>query len=1304
MKIDKNQSFYESKVNRNDNKYKQTNNSGLKFRKALTTDTVSFSGMRTVIDSTGHLVNKFYLPKHLKAGTIQLVTQKVKKALGVGEYANMSHYELEKEGKETQVRDKESLNPRWTIPTSREDRAYYFQMQNGEKAERVLDSGRIGNLFKAGWTDVADKARMFNILSDFGDVTVNKAGNMLLIFPDSVVDPKSPRKTRNCVNHLGGKLQNITKMMKEFQKAGYRRLVLTPTTSDPMSSHKYWAVNLYQTDKALGTEKDYDDMVSTANKNGINIVSDAAFGKTGIASFQFQDVLLRGKASPYWNYYNVNNLDNDLIDIGVLPEDTEHVKFKFVNNPNNSDYDPKKDTYVQIYDDRLVSDEETKSNKLIMGYQNDNVKREEQNDLIGAGRAVTPYYFPVNPNELTGGKDKKFNIDNLEFENYRITKSKYVGFEQWDGMQDLVKEKFFMDNFDNLDFNLTQGDCDTRQKGCWQVQDAEILASGHATKRVACVIGEDTAVALHKMNLGGKPEDILKAMTTGSSPVKSLVETAPNKVDKESIEIVLSGDYKLKDVDVFSNAKDYLTKELMSVPFETLDVAQSLMAVLSSSAISKRASVECEVGKSRFEVMKGYNDGDHDVEPYQNIDSKDLKSYMATDEMFTQILVPFAQDVLKSIETDDKKIFDGDDLTILGRYAVRYMAPDIFRFAMYKALNPEIKPTVDEAASGRLYFNLTDEQREGLSLRSLNSFNREKPEYDALNVINSIKSGLENITDGDKKELTDALKARFEKYDEASLKLSSMLIDKAETGLDWRLDAAKDVSNINLLRTHQETYANVMDNVTKFWNKFGKAVRSQNTHSYIVGEFTDMGDFVDKNDKSSKYPTDFIAEEEIRKNSRMTSSANYSYLWSLQEMFCRESAYGYLNGNSSKPTEWLMTRFIPQSDWVSNPGYANSDDIRNINQSYTFTENHDKPRILSAMALDLGLFNSKFDNDEDRKKAAKVLNGDFKTETFDKFDFTKLSAKSIAMGYRLNEALDTLSTSKQLDASLVSDLRKAIGELAKSEVPQSNEAFGVKPFNEAIKDVLEKAESTKDKKEEEKSEIVNKILQPIIEPAASKYLRLYKMLLTLPGCPTDFLGTSMGLTGWEALCKNPYQQCRGAIPDKGKLPDWLKKCLLNPVQELQKMKQQTNLNPLVDGDTHALPFANDRYKYNIAKTMDGKKDVNLAPILRYNQEGDVIINVYSFDGINVDDHLHSVENHDLELEELVIYDPKRAHDPRFSPFQFNTDAKFKLQGDDENVYVVEYKNDGKCVIKKQDGGNIKLSSGDMNTSIFYMIN
>ena len=336
--------------------------------------------------------------------------------------------------------------------------------------------------------------------------------------------------------------------------------------------------------------------------------------------------------------------------------------------------------------------------------------------------------------------------------------------------------------------------------------------------------------------------------------------------------------------------------------------------------------------------------------------------------------------------------------------------------------------------------------------------------------------------------------------------------------------------------------------------------------------------------------------------------------------------------------------------------------------------------------------------------AAKVVNGDFKNENYSAIDFTKLNAKSIAMGYRLNQALDSLLNAKKLDAKLVSELRKTIGKLSSDYTKQNNEAFGVKPLNDAIVDVLEETASLKTKSNEDKAKIADNILEQIIKPAASKYVRLYKMLSTLPGCTTDYLGTQMGLTGWEALSKNPYQQCRAAIPDKNELPKWLKECLVNPINEIQQMKQKEYLNPLIDGDTHALPFAQGKESnVNVAKTSDGTK-VKLAPFLRYtHQDGSVLINVYSFEGINNGNYLDEVQNHDLELEELVIYDPQNKKDPRFSPFQFKEDSKFKLEGDDKTIYVVENKKDGKCVIKKQGGGNIIIKAKDQNTSIFYML-
>ena len=221
MKIDRNQSFYTNKVNK-ESKLKPNNQSGLKFRKALTTDTVSFSGMRTVVGSDGHLVDKFYLPKNLKASTIQLCMQKAVQALGVGKYKKMSRYNVDESSTQSyDLKQEDTKNASTEIPTSKADRAYFFQI-NGK---RVLDTGKINDLFTGDLKTIADKSKMVNILSDFGEVTVNKAGNMTLIFPDSVTNNRD--KKRNCVNQLGGKLTNITKMIDDFQKAGYHRLVLT---------------------------------------------------------------------------------------------------------------------------------------------------------------------------------------------------------------------------------------------------------------------------------------------------------------------------------------------------------------------------------------------------------------------------------------------------------------------------------------------------------------------------------------------------------------------------------------------------------------------------------------------------------------------------------------------------------------------------------------------------------------------------------------------------------------------------------------------------------------------------------------------------------------------------------------------------------------------------------------------------------------------------------------------------------------------------------------------------------------------
>ena len=41
---------------------------------------------------------------------------------------------------------------------------------------------------------------------------------------------------------------------------------------------------------------------------------------------------------------------------------------------------------------------------------------------------------------------------------------------------------------------------------------------------------------------------------------------------------------------------------------------------------------------------------------------------------------------------------------------------------------------------------------------------------------------------------------------------------------------------------------------------------------------------------------------------------------------------------------------------------------------------------------------------------------------------------------------------------------------------------------------------------------------------------MYKMLVTLPGSPTDFAGDRIGVSGYESKAKNYHQQNRNVIP------------------------------------------------------------------------------------------------------------------------------------------------------------------------------
>lgn len=502
-------------------------------------------------------------------------------------------------------------------------------------------------------------------------------------------------------------------------------------------------------------------------------------GRTGLSGYQFQDLLLRGPNSPYWRYYNTHRyLVRDYSHIEqklniVLPESyRENMGFKFVNSPNNQDFDPYKDIYIQIYDKRYATHNEKTSNRLITNYEN----APDNDDL------VIPYYFPLYPSELED-KTMEYNYtnDNLDFKYYQINFASW--YKPSGNIKELTDEKYYFENIDNeysqFDDYMDMSDYEKMQIGINQASSAYIQNEKYSQQLLETTMGEEFANILHEIGIEGKSApEIVKLISSHNSPLKAIAV-----IDEKTARDVINHNYRIEDIDFFSDAKHYLLRMLMEQEFEVIDVAPSLKAVFMSPSLSPRCIKKRSIGKSRYEVSQGYYGVDCDVKAYEDIEKKNLYTYKKMDDIFKNIMYPFARDVFKNIETPTKKIFEIENgcesLTDFGRYIIKFLMPDIFKFICYKGLDPNIKPYVEEE-SGKMMYLLTDDERETLNLKNIDSYNVDDIGEDAINVVKTFEKTLKkSLNSTAKEDICNILKVRLSNIDELSARFASVFLEKA---------------------------------------------------------------------------------------------------------------------------------------------------------------------------------------------------------------------------------------------------------------------------------------------------------------------------------------------------------------------------------------------------------------------------------------------------------------------------------------------------------------------------------------------
>ncbi|MBQ6516606.1 hypothetical protein IJI31_05440 [bacterium] len=899
-----------------------------------------------------------------------------------------------------------------------------YNLVTANKATKVLIHGpmylAIPDSFNVGY-----KYKGFNE-EDTGKIVFEQPGNSAL---------------RNFANKYNGSIAGMEQKIPELSKTGYKRLLSTPVLSgDNISSHHYWNKNNMQVCPDLGNANNFASMQRALFRNGMNFVSDGVFTSEGLMGVHLQYAMKwinKGTDPQTKDWFMLENSKDGQIGYGVIPENKKNLGHRLVNWPYNyeivdnklvktvnPDYDNTQPKYVQIYDKSQVSDELlANKNELIKSY--DKVNTENELEYNTHNDTLIPFYFEFNEQDyeknlqelIESNKANGTNIDIntpdgtemlVKNDAFKIIPKFESGTTNWDANTDLVKM-----NYESP-----------------EVRDLTVSAGKYWTRKTRDILVEYAAHALGNVNADNADEKIntlIKTNAIAESDNNTQYSILPEEVAFNSPD---GAKKVLENVREYSdkNFKDVLTESLMNLPLDSIEFADNVQAVLSTSFFTNRASREEEIGKTRYELEKEGNPQLKNTEYTQN--------YNNVNSLFKNEIYNFAVNVLAKVdEKAEEKIYKDGQLTTYGEHVIPLVAEDIAKYAIIKGLSKkdDVAKILSNNEIGYDYEFLNNKVT--LDYLDVNGFT---PKNEAEQLFKQLSKGVKSLNENDIDFVAKSVSGRLKGTNKNSFALAENMIKRSGLGLDWRLDAAKDVFDMDGIRDRSKNTEEEFDKLVKFWGKFTDGVKEYNPSSYIVAEITDIPELFDASKNWNNAAGDFQnahfansgqAIEKFIRETGITSEANYSHLYTdLITVVSRN----FENGALSRQTEQERINAFNDrlSAFISNaPEY--------VKNSYTFVGNHDKPRMLHCLAMDMALFHSDFSSDYDRKRALSVTNGfdarrDFeslpvniKSYCGDENYFKNMSSKAVAMGYLLN----TNISDSRLDQNSKEILYKSIADI-----------------------------------------------------------------------------------------------------------------------------------------------------------------------------------------------------------------------------------------------------------------------------------
>lgn len=1227
--------------------------------------------------------------------------------------------------------------------TENEPFAYYYKLcpknqHNGAKwtteaGQYIDETNRYGN--------ARDK---FNIVVDRAS-TVSKGGAMKLIVPDinnvlwiygdkkyierNPEIEKLRRTSKTFPNKYGGSLAGIEKDLENGKLDNFTRIITLPLfTDDCLSAHAYWNKNCMQMVHSLGNITNYNSLQKKLFAKGINLVSDGAYVNEGLEGIHFQHILKWGEKSPYMNWFKITDLQSGPLSLGVFGQKSLHTTHRLINSKYafeqkvdgmvrilpNRQYDSKSPTYIQIYDNRIRNGKNLSNKELISAYNKINRSHIEINTH---NDTVIPYNFRIDSEtykknvEKLNEYNKKLPEDKRiflysgkgtrlvsHFEYFGLDSKHESGFETWDANADIAKLNYAYSHNDTEKLmNILNPDERMQAKNIliqnnMQVQDYAVTSAKYWTKKTNDIL--NLYVAQNLKNIKGKtPQEITKQINRLSNG-----KVFPKNLDinEDIVKNVLNGSYELHGNDSNESFDELVTRSAMEYPLDSIEVGDDIVAVLASPYITKRAIKSDQVGVSRYDM---YKNGNKHVLPEFKY------TYELTDKLYTKEITDLAKTVFANI--DERLERNGHETlrdskgnpTDYGKYILPMLTGEIVRYAVIKSVDPKMQFNYN-FDTGEIKYDF--KTLKNTSLMSMGII-ATSPEDEALSLIEKIRHRIKKFSDGDKNDITNAIWESINGTDTESFKLAEMIVKKAQAGLDWRIDATKDIVDIESLRNGQTDFKDTWDTLINFWSKFVDGIKEYHPDAYIAAEVTDENDLYKKgegNKSGARYADDKEAVKKLMNEAGFTTLANYSYFASdITKIFGKMFEF---NGKDSPETGTEHNGTV-QSQLER---FINSGSLESLLYSYTFAGNHDKPRALDAYAMDMEMVfanlsdkNPKYD--KLRERAYRVLEAvpyghNINHEKLQNYDFDRVSCLAVAkcesitsgMGQSINE----LPVDQPRKDYINKLMREALSQLAqgkfKDEVFEAD-GFGSKDYNTALNLVLKEMDYLWDQSleqdkparltETEKMELKNKSLEKIIKPAMTRLLGQTKFLVALLGNPTLYGGDEYGSTGFETKTKNMYLQNRNIIHEEWGDSDensplykaFVKK-FKDDIDAQYNLRKRKELEPLNNGTPFILKQQNARVskEYGIDNPNNGQKWTQMSSLLRQSPDGRMTVSLFNTTGLN---HSYNVDYVPGTVE--LDYIDLNQDGNKGLPGGIRKGIKFRnANPEDQTVYEVNDKN------------------------------